>query len=484
MKEMIKSLLLISLTISAIVLTGAVFMRDTTEVVVASPAYETEDLIELLRPQNYIFSFGDSFIKIYEDSYEGISLRRNYEQIFKAFFDASPNISPSPIDKTIWDENIKRRSIQVNYPVDLSLQDLLEVNGYEVEAEKGVSVHVTSVLFLLNIKDAIYIHDGKLDTYYKLSSSEPSQWIDELFSSVDDVKKEEDTYLPLESRYALLETGLREYNIAKENLLLTPMNNNVYYPKYQITNEVADAGKSKNLELVAEKVFNQDLSFVKKSVYSDNEVLYMYGYGEKVFRYNSDGSIEYTEKISDNASKESIDFVKGLSIFKDKISKFGVISTSMYLSGYEQIESENAIETIYYFNYTKKGIPYYNDKMRGGHLIEIRFINTEFSKLKKYIRIANFEGYNYTHEERGFKQIMLENRIQIELGYEKDRPLTTVSKDDIYQMSLHEMSEIEVRYMIIDDRLIPTWYITIADTDYVIDLSTRKIISIDGRMIE
>ena len=93
------------------------------------------------------------------------------------------------------------------------------MNGYEVEAEKGVSVHVTSVLFLLNIKDAIYIHDGKLDTYYKLSSSEPSQWIDELFSSVDDVKKEEDTYLPLESRYALLETGLREYNIAKENLL-------------------------------------------------------------------------------------------------------------------------------------------------------------------------------------------------------------------------------------------------------------------------
>jgi len=483
MKEIIKSFLLISLTISALILTGAVFMRDTSIEEVAVDTYEDQNLLGLIRPQNYVFSFGDLFIKIYDDSYENIPVRLSYERVFKSFFDASPNVSPSLIDQSVWDENINRRSIQVDYPANLTLEELLIVNDYEVETDVEEKVYVSKLLFLLNTKDAIFVYDEINDAYYKLTGSASSLWIDDLFNLVDDAKKEEDAYLPLDTRYALSQTSLRKYELDTKNILLTPMASDVYYRTYDVFNEVDNPGDSSNLEDVAKAVFNNDLNFVKKSVYEDNEVLYMYGYGERIFRYNSDGSIEYTEKVSDNSEKKAIGIKEGLNIFLEKINRFGIISNTMYLSGYEQIETANAFETRYYFNYTKEGIPFYNENMRGGHVIEIRFINGEFSRLKKYIRIATL-GYDTPHEDRDFKSILAENRLTFELEYEKDRPEMTIEEKDIYDMALQEMKRIEPRYMMINNQLIPTWHITIADTDYIIDLTTRKVISIDGGMIE
>lgn len=47
---------------------------------------KTIDLIDYIRPQNYIFSFGDLFIKLYDDRYEGIEVRRSYESALTSFY--------------------------------------------------------------------------------------------------------------------------------------------------------------------------------------------------------------------------------------------------------------------------------------------------------------------------------------------------------------------------------------------------------------
>lgn len=488
---MIKSFLLLSLTISALILTGAVFMREDAVEEVPVEAYEDQNLLELIRPQNYVFSFGDLFIKIYDDTYENIPVRQSYERVFKSFFDTSLNVTPSLINQDIWDENINRRSILVDYPVNLTLEELLIVNDYDVETNVDEKVYMSQLLFLLNDKDAIFVYDEVNDAYYEISGVEQDLWIDDLFYLIDDVKNEEDIYLPLETRYALSQTSLRKYDLDTTNMLLTPMASDVYYRTYDVMHKLDHPSTSKNLEDISKVVFDNNLSYVRKSVYEDDEVLYMYGYGERIFRYNPDGSIEYTEKTSENSEKKAIGIKEGLSIFLDKVNKdnetnkdkFGIISNSMYLSGYNVIETESTIETRYYFNYTKEGIPFYNEHMPGGHVIEIRFINGEFSRLKKYIRIATL-GQDVPHEDRDFKSILSENRLTFELEYEKDNPDLDIEEKDIYDMALQEMTRIEPRYMLIGDLLIPTWHITIDETDYIIDLTTRKVISIDGGMIE
>ena len=91
MKELIKSFLLFSLTISALILTGTVFMTEEPEAVEVPEVYNKTDLIKMIRPQNYVFSFGDLFIKIYDDeytpkgSYNNILVRSEYEDVLKNF---------------------------------------------------------------------------------------------------------------------------------------------------------------------------------------------------------------------------------------------------------------------------------------------------------------------------------------------------------------------------------------------------------------
>lgn len=477
MKDFIRSLLLISLTISALIMTGAVFMTESPEIVESTIKYDTNDLIKLIRPQNYVFSFGDLFIKIYDDSYENVPLRSEYEAVFKSFIDAPLEKKLGTSNEDTWNEQLKRKSMRVDYSFDVPLKDLLELYKYNVELNSE-EIHISSVLFLLNRKDVIYIYDKQTDKYYSLSGSEPLKWIDELYVDIGQVKLDIDTYKTLEDRYALLQTGLRKYDLEQENLLLTPMALEIDYPKYNIVKEIGEGQPSNEiLERYARSIFDDDLDFVKKSVYSNNEIIFIYGYGEKVFKVSGDGSLEYTVKVNENAAKEAIDFKKGLEKSLTQINKMGDTSSTLYMSGYKQIETTNAIETVYYFTYTRDGIPIYFSDMRDGHLIEIRFVNTELVKAKKNIRIAISINLVDPHFKKDFKSIMVKNKLAFELGYINDRPFTTVDAEDLYQMSQQEMSSLETKYMVVGDELIPTWHIVIADTKYIINL-------IDGELIK
>lgn len=476
MKEFIRSLMLVCLTISALIMTGAVFMTESSEVVETTIKYDTKDLIKLIRPQNYVFSFGDLFIKIYDDTYENIPLRSVYEAVFKGFIDAPSEKKLGASDNDSWNEQLKRKSMRVDYPFDIPLKDLLELYNYTVETDSE-EIHISSVLFLLNRKDIIYIYDQQADKYYSLSGSEPTEWIDSLYEDIAEKKLEKDTYKPLEVRYALLQTGLREYSLSEENLLLTPMANEIDFPKYNIVKEIGEGEpSSEKLERYASSVFDEDLSFVKKSIYSDSQTIFIYGYGEKVFKMSGDGSLEYTVKVNENAPKEAIEFKAGLEKSLTQINKMGDTSRTLYMSGYKQIETTNDVETVYYFNYTKDGIPFYYSDMRDGHLIEVRFVNEELVKAKKNIRITTSENLQDPHFKKNFPLILLRNKIAFEIGYQNDRPLTTVAPEDIYQMCLQEMSSLETKYMIVGDELIPTWHIVIADTKYIINLINGELI--------
>ncbi|MCH4886881.1 hypothetical protein EZV73_04840 [Acidaminobacter sp. JC074] len=488
MKELFKSFLLISLTVSAIILTGAVFM---TEPEAESPTelpqeLEKIDILKMIRPQNYVFSFGDLFIKIYDDeytpegSYNSVQIRQQYEEVLRKFIELSMTptddvykLQVEPISESLWRDLKTRRYIKADYPVDIPFDSLLKMyNDYDDVVSES-DYRISSIIMLVNTKDVIYFYDAKNEAYFKLYGVSPDVWIDEVYNEVDERKSTKDYYKPIEERYALLKTGLKKYDLLDENMLLTPFTNEINYPAFRIVSSV-------DIEKSAEKVFDYDLSFVKKSVYSDNEIIYMYGYGDKVLRKNDDGSLEYTAKVSENPQKLKLDFNDGLRESLNQINKMHDLGTSLYLSGYSQIESPNEVETVYSFNYTKDGIPYYIDSTRDGSLIEVKFTNDELVRVRM-TPLITYEELDYP-QEQSFGQILTVNETMFVRKYEEDRPDTEIQKADYFLMCLQEMTVLETRYTVVDQLLIPTWHIRIAETDYVINLLNRKIMTIDGEV--
>lgn len=473
MKELIKTFLLVGLTISAIILTGAVFKTEEMTPPVQPNEFDTADLIEYIKPQNYVFSFGDLFIKLYDDKYDGHSIKEAYEATFQAFIGSAKEFNRAEISERIWQEQVSRKSLTIHYPFDIKLSDLIEINHYSVETEQDL--YVTSVLFVLTKKDAIYIYDDVNDKYYRLTGEVTPIWIDDIYHLVDSERPKDSFYKTIESRYNFTNIALRKYNLTDANALLTPINSNITFPIYNVSMEASLGLSNDVLEDYAKNIFGDDLSFVKKSVTSDQSIIYMYGYGDKVFKINGDGSLEYLVKTENQGSGDPIDFIEGFAKSVDQINKMGISIKSYYLADYYYMPQTG--ETVYLFNYHRDGIAYLTDQTLSGNSIEVRFVNDTLAKLEKHARIVTGIDLDTIQEPVSFESILLKNQLKLELQYKEDRPNTFVDESDIFQMCIQEMSQFEVMYYVKDHQLRPVWKVRIALTDYLFDLTTGEIIS-------
>lgn len=487
MKEFGKSLLLVMLTISAILMTKSVFVVDSFEEPYSKEEYVIKDLLKLIKPQNYSINFGDSFIKIYSDEQEHIAIRDEYNKIFNNFINSSNDILIEETSMLNWQDQTKRKSIRVDYPFSISLKILLELYGIKPEmTESSESISVSSILFLVNNPNIIYIKDDSNYKYYRIPGENVENFAEVLYDSLFDISEKPNEYRMLESRFKLVNEdvgALNKYGLDQPNLLLTPITLATEYPKYEMASEIdVKDSPTKLIEAYAKEIFANDMSFVKKSVYYDNSTIYIYGYGEKVFKVNSDGSLEYLVKANANTLPSAIEFVDGLNKSMNQINKMGVPSDTIYLSNYSQIKRGDSYETVYNFNYRRYGIPFHSVQSSDGSIIEVKFLNTDLVKAKKYARIRTQEINDTNLNKVDFKDIFTINSNEIEfvIHYKEDHNKLTVDDSDIVLMCLYEMKSLELNYYIdttgLSDKLTPVWNLVIANTRYFIEIDTGKII--------
>jgi len=479
MKEFLKSALLLILTCSTIAMSYLIFSEVNVSASEADESSKNIDLIDYIRPQNYIFSFGDLFIKLYDDTYENIDVRTDFENALISFLSSPAEFLMANSDELAWQEAIQKKSIQVNYPLPIHIKDFLELYHFNMKTIGDIGdIYVSSVVFLLNQDDYIYIYDEKSENYHKLSGDTASYWISDLFDAVNEVKSNDDGYRTMESRYNFLKAGLASYDLKTPNLLLTPVSTDITYPKYNIIKEI-NIGDDNNdqLERYAEAVFGKDLNYVKKSIYGDTSTIFMLGYGEKIFKIEKDGTLEYTAKPEEMTHKNDLDFLTGLEKSIEQIHKMGIPSDTMYLSGHSQIETNEGLENVYQFNYSKNGIPFYDPNTLTGSLIEVRFLNEYLIKVKKNGPIVTNEKLSNFQSVKSFKSIVERNQILFEHEFKKDRPNLNVKDEDLLQMALHNMEILSLKYYIKEETLIPVWYVKIAKTNYFIDLSSGLVLN-------
>jgi len=482
MKEFFKSVLLMVLTLSTMTMTYWIFSDADSTVEDKQISTEAIDLIDYIRPQNYIFSFGDLFIKLYDDTYENIEVREGYEASLTSFLSSPTEFGMNQITEQIWQVETQKKSLQVNYPLSLEIDDFLRIYNFNMQTANTDGMHVTSVLFMLNHEDYIYLYDQVAGNYYKLyyydDSLVPDSWITDMFERVDETKSYNDGYRTMESRYNFLMAGLADYDLKTANLLLTPISTQINYPKYNIIQEVdLGADNSSQLDSYAAAVFGDDLNFVKKSIYSDTSTIFMLGYGDKIFKATNDGSLEVTMKPKDTLQKKSIGFLDGMELALREVLNLGLPSDTLYLSGYYQSESRSAIESVYLFNYSKNGIPLYDPDRQTGALIEVRFSNKDMVKIKKRAPIITSEKLSNFQSVKSFSSIIQRNRISFEKAIEQETLGFEVEKEDLLQMALHNMETLSLKYYVKGDTLIPVWYIKIGKTHYFIDLTSGLVLN-------
>ncbi len=464
MKEYIKSLILGFLIITSVIMT---YYNFYTKPSLNKVIYENEekDLIKIIRPQNYIFSFGDLFIKLNLDKINNLNIKNQYDKMIKEFYSGDMTIKET--DFKNWNEKIKKRSFRVKYSFNIPMRSFIKIYGMNRKIE---DIYFNEMLFILDNENSVYLSDG--NNYYILYSNKKYA-LRKLYEAVVAMDTSMYRQKLLDDRYALVEIGLRNYDIEKPNNILTPISKNNEYPVYQTIKEVEYTDRDA-LDLYAKSIFSDDLSYIKKTVYPDS-IIYMYGYGKRIFKINENGTIEYFVTPESSSKNIPINFIKGMNNALFHIEKMGITSDSIYLSHYEVEDNKS----YFYFNYTKNGYPLYIKGMKYGNMISAEFLGDELVKIVKNIRIVTNVDLEEVYYRNDFSNILLKNRIKFELEYKKDRPFEKVDSTDIYKMCLQEMTYLDITYFSKENKLIPALNIMIADTNYIISLIDGKILDLN-----
>lgn len=495
MKEHFKSLLLIVLMISTIYLTKVMFANEKIVVEELKIEYEKVDFLKIVKPQNYFFNFGDSFIKYFDeydisinDKFYHVNIKDEYETSIKNFIYNSEVINLEVISKEKWSLIFRGKSVLAEYSFPIKIKNLFEVYGFNTTLRGGSNVNVTSILLPANDSSTIYIHDGVEEIYYKIVSNESEVWITDIYR----ILKENNVpnyYKEIGEKYGLSdlvsELSLDYIDNIKTKLLLIPSELSREHEKVTITSEINLNGvyPKKEIEEHVRKVFDNDMSFVKKSVYDDMSTAFLYGYGEKIYKVNVDGSFDYTAKQGDYID-QPINFLDGITQSMHQIKKMSLLN-DLYLADYKVNLIAEGYETIYYFNLELEGSPYYLPSVESGYLVEIRFINGYLVKAKIFSKIkypVPKKNYEITNVKFNFNELLTQNIDIFVEGYLIDRSDLDIEKKDVWKLCLYEMNEISLNYYVLTtsgkkEELIPVWNILIANTRYFVDLSNNEIIS-------
>ncbi len=455
MKEKLKSFVLIVLMISAITMFMIIFNTTNEE----SFLEEVNKDISCIRPQNYVFSFGDLFIKLYDLG--EIDLCSSTVDIMK-------NLSVKkikPIDSDIYLKNYSRSNIVLNYSLLYNFEEFYSfLNEKEELKERYNDIYFDSILFLLNEKK-IYLRDSVNEKHYEMQLKFAEKWINEIYDKVDKIKNKKLEYKSIEDRYKLTSIGLKDYKNLKSNMTLTPLFDDMDFTEYKVI-KVDNLLVDDNLDLLIYRLFLDDVNNLKKLQYEDGSLSYIYGYGREILSVDKFGNVEYTDNSAEKEKFVSlfsklILMGKYMDIFK--MNKNSLILDDVLIKG----ETE-----IYLFKYVINGVELEN------HIpLEFRFKSDEL----EYIRCEKplvFEKniYEPFSEDIRIEKILLKNRIEIEKNFLEDNKNLEIKDSDLFQMCIQNIDSYEMKYYNTKTKLIPVIYAKISDTKYIIDIKTNFIL--------
>ena len=199
------------------------------------------------------------------------------------------------------------RSIRADFGYSLPFQDLCR--QYQIKRHQSMEgvQQVSAIAFSTGSPESFLLVDTKNGRYYRLVADQPltalSSFIDGIEAAGFTPYYEASTFFGVDNQTRMPVT------------LQTGMTRLAYEAEFSTAEE-------DKIRALAESFFGSSFDFIRKITESDGSVIYLYGYGQKLFTLDQSGILEYKEDLAPAADEEQ-DFFASLDLALQYLSFHG-----------------------------------------------------------------------------------------------------------------------------------------------------------------
>ncbi len=282
-KERFKSILLVVLFLTTVLLLYFFWSNPKGEPFIKSPPSQQAlplpvDLV-MVPSETVVYSGGNT----YEIAKEGFPL------LAKSLLDtcAADGTALTEITEAQYLEVMAFPSLWSDFPYYLPFSSFCEAYGIKrVPGSDSIST-ISRISYSLGSKDSLFIYDSTNNTYYRTvggKNIKPQNQLEMFIEETSDTGG--NTCFPL---WTYLGNNLG-------NNTLVPLSLESTARDLAFTKDVNWEGQDSALPFI-KTFFKRSFDFIRKIEEENGTIIYMYGYGEKIFIASPDGSLTYKEEI-------------------------------------------------------------------------------------------------------------------------------------------------------------------------------------------
>ncbi len=459
--ESFKSIILVLLVVLSLVLTRTFMLESTSKIDLTAsefidvPSVHIE-LSEIIHPQGLYINFGgDSHTAGFFDSKE------IWKEIYTVVSENFSERTAVLVDETLWKTINQERSIRVVFSNDLSVNDYFDGNFNE-------DVFISEVTVPLLRKDFVLVKTN--DAYYKVATSVD----DSLAKMVTKIENSDYIeYKTIEKRFSIYKVLAENEIDVEKNYTIIPISDIVEIPFYK-SEYLVNYYNEEVVELFVQKIFGEDLSFIKKMTDYYGTEIFMSSYGKKILSFGTDGSVEYINNLeTDKYIPKESTFLDDMEVAWGFLEYFEELENDLYLTDYEKIDNVS----YFYFNSLLENQSVYYDGKKNGVAVEIHvdnnIVNYYYSN-----RRTNFEVFDvdmFWDKAKSFSGIFDKNFNVISDNYQEDLNIDKIIDTRLYILQVVNAIEyFDFEYFIDtttkSTSVIPCWRVKIGSSIYHFDI--------------
>ncbi len=479
-KEQFKSILLILLVLSSVVLMQLNLFDGLVMGLESSDVLDTPStkLSAYINPQSYFISFGGlSYTKVYDIKMQDNIWGEIRPYILSSFLNYESVIEISRED---YFNAFTDKSILLRMPVTLSTHSFFSLFSDEgLDNAIGNIVPYEYVLREGNPR-SLFVYDKQNQMYYQIRHKTLTH---DIASILDQVRREDwIEYRKVSDRFSLDITVEEPLN--QLNYELIPFEYDFLVPAIAVENEVNIDSQTFNAEIneISSLAFGSRLDFVKRLKDINDSVILMYGYGDKSLTFSKEGTISYRKKFESNLAK-STTFKEAFALAVGKLERFGRLPEGLYLSS--SVFNENNQQYTFKFNY-KMNAYAIADRVYDDAAIEIMVRENQVVSIDKNIKIfageAEIRAFTMTDRLVSIDDCIAKNELKVSVYYLQDQNIYEVSIDTMsYFFPIRsDITSIDMRYWENNDDgrvyLIPAWQVVIRGRTYIFNAYNGDLI--------
>jgi len=346
-KEKLKSLLLVLLIATSIVLTQRVWFHSPLQLSSSEASYVADETVlaqsrdQVLRPKQIVVGFGGGAENSHFSILSPPDLDRFWQEakmILQDHFVSEPTVQV--VSHADYKEARGGRSIELRFAEGFPtafLSTLFDQQDNRVAATVNT---IATILIPARYQGSVYIVDEPGDIYeFRLIRQDRNYEGDpgELLDSIP-----VNSYVKYYTLFSYV-----------ENDVLLPLTHQVNIPRIFTESEV-DASSSQQMNRWAGRFFNENFDFVKTIQETGGTRIYMYGYGQQEVRINNQGRLEYTAETG-NQSSSSVG--KALDTALAFMGQNEGMNTALVLKKVQVIEQDSLRGYRFGFGYSLGDLP-------------------------------------------------------------------------------------------------------------------------------